>query len=1615
MKKNLIFLMGLLLMTFLSPPRAQAEDVTICSGSTTNKFVPIGGFYLDMSVVYNQFIYPESTLDLSEGDQITAITFYTNESFGLSTSFTLYMGETEAEIINASDVTANKDLMTDVYTGKLSSQSSNGGGYEITITLTNPYDYKGKNLLVGLYKNSGSDYTSYNFACYGISAPAGSSYHYCGSSYNGQDAFLPKATISYEPGEVKQYDAKVSPSSIEFGRLNVNDEKVIDVTLKNNGVNPFTPTVNISGDGFSTTYVAEEIASKQTVTIPVKFAPTAVGDFTGTLTIDCGHEITPFEIPLTGNAVMELTVAEGNAESRYVPVYGYYFEKAQHNQMIYPASILTGLAGKSIKSITFHPQSTTNFYGGKIYIRLLETTQAEFSTATYVEVSGDAFGSVVPSKDASELTITLDREFIYVGGNLLIDIQTEAGTYGSSYTFKGISKEGASLYKYGTNSVTKTPYLPTATFGYEDATGVVIVNPSSLTFGGDGFYAGQTSEAQTFTVKNTTSDAVTISAPEGDNVFTFTPALPLTVDAGTNATVSVVYNPAAGGEHTATISVGEKTVTLNGKASEVSIDVTPAELTFGGESFIQGNTETKQVTITNNTPNSLTTALAVADDGAAMFTVGENTTIASGQTGTVNVTYNPTAAGTHTATLTVVEGKTVALTGTSIAQVISGTVTPESLSLTCAEGKTATDKITVANTGNMAFTPVFNIQSADADVPFSIVEATEIAAGASKEFTVTYAPDFVGEHTATLTVTINGEETTVALNGTATEGPKEVTVADGSATSSYLPVYGLYYDESTQSNQMIYTSEMLGKRMVGKRITSMTFYSKSAVYFSGGNVTFSLANIPIGTSAFTSAARLEPDGLTQVHSAAAPGETRTEWTLTFPDNVYFIYNGENLLIDVVTEHGTFKSVSFIGENGHNNASWYSYSGAHNTLSDFLPKVMFTFEDAVAQVTVSPEELTFGGDNFVYGNTEAQTFKVTNTTANDVELNLNDENRVYTIEPSTIEAGAINEVVTVTYAPTAAGEHSATVTAGDKTVTLTGKAVAPSIGGNVTPSEVTLEANVDGEGTQTITIENTGNTAFTPAFSGIEAPFSIEEATEIPVGESKSFNVKYNPTEFKTHEGILTVIIGENTTDVTLNGIAYQALDDVTVADGEDEGHIVPFYGYYADGYDVYGQMIYPAADLVSMKGKSITAIKFYSSTGIKFSGATYDVTIGTTSLDAFPDKRRVTIEGGVKASVSPAKDDDVIEIKFSKPFIYVGGNLIVDTYLTERTTFQLADPSDGATKYSGKTQTATTAINSAAGGCSAQFLPKITFSLAESAAGITFAELCENGKKDNVYTITDELTSVYQNGTSVWFKDNNNSIVKDVPAEGDKDFEVEGVSQMDFDQSNWIEVVFADEETAEKFTLQPKKVVGITGTYVDNVNPTLVVSNGVKYSEAKAEAYTPNPYIPANFLGSQDCQSGQNHGHFFFAKPKVQEYATIMYAMYDGNNIMKMYASGPGNGHMFQGQFTIDMSQNETQDVELKEGVVYSNFKAIIRKVSTQNAPSLKAEGEGGYVVYPQDLKVNNALPTAINGVVAGNGVVKSVKYVNVAGIVSDRPFQGVNIVVTEFTDGSSTTTKVVR
>ena len=63
------------------------------------------------------------------------------------------------------------------------------------------------------------------------------------------------------------------------------------------------------------------------------------------------------------------------------------------------------------------------------------------------------------------------------------------------------------------------------------------------------------------------------------------------------------------------------------------------------------------------------------------------------------------------------------------------------------------------------------------------------------------------------------------------------------------------------------------------------------------------------------------------------------------------------------------------------------------------------------------------------------------------------------------------------------------------------------------------------------------------------------------------------------------------------------------------------------------------------------------------------------------------------------------------------------------------------------------------------------------------------------------------------------------------------------------------------------------------------------------------------------------------------------------------------------------------------------------------------------YIVYPLDFDTTSSLLSAISTVYSNCEVV-GVEYVNVSGLVSDKPHKGVNIVVTRYRDGSTTVTK---
>ncbi len=304
---------------------------------------------------------------------------------------------------------------------------------------------------------------------------------------------------------------------------------------------------------------------------------------------------------------------------------------------------------------------------------------------------------------------------------------------------------------------------------------------------------------------------------------------------------------------------------------------------------------------------------------------------------------------------------------------------------------------------------------------------------------------------------------------------------------------------------------------------------------------------------------------------------------------------------------------------------------------------------------------------------------------------------------------------------------------------------------------------------------------------------------------------------------------------------------------------------------------------------------------------------------------------------------------------------------------------------------------------------------------VTLRKLCADGVEQNTYTISNPLQVVYvdTDRKSVWVKDGTGQSIWSTSPEAPnaENFAIEYASntrsqQAYYDQSNWCQLVFDDEIPTALVNLPIINGGMITGKFTNKMNPTLEnVELGENFVQTATSSYTTNYYVAANFNGPQLG--------YFFMNPKPQEYADIVWAIYDSSNqTMIMTNNSNKNPEGFEGSFKVNMSMNVNPSLQLVDGTQtgkgYEHFHAIIRLTSaTSNAPMLKDRMPANteYVVYPLDITQD--VPTGITDV---NGkAIKSVKYVNVAGVVSDKPFSGVNIVVTEYTDGSRTTSKMLR
>ena len=327
----------------------------------------------------------------------------------------------------------------------------------------------------------------------------------------------------------------------------------------------------------------------------------------------------------------------------------------------------------------------------------------------------------------------------------------------------------------------------------------------------------------------------------------------------------------------------------------------------------------------------------------------------------------------------------------------------------------------------------------------------------------------------------------------------------------------------------------------------------------------------------------------------------------------------------------------------------------------------------------------------------------------------------------------------------------------------------------------------------------------------------------------------------------------------------------------------------------------------------------------------------------------------------------------------------------------------------------------------------------------TLAEICQNGvitEGQNEYVIADKLIAVYADDVKgiLWCKDQGNASVFTTSInDGQVDFlknDPEAQNGRDWDQSNWIALHFSTPTATNNVGLLVNGAVNryikpgtVKGKLIDDVNYALRMDLDQLELVTQADDpdinpdYIPNVYCPANFMptnlniwGNEE-DGGYTEGseqNYFFMNPKIQEICEVTYAQWDARNGCFTVPTSSGfDGAFYIGTgYNVIQSQNFTSS--LQDEHIY-RFKAIVQRSDKDNyGPKNVTTPATGITLYPVDLDpANSEIPTAINTVNV-NGEVVGVEYVNSLGVVSKTPFQGVNIVVTRYSNGATTTMKKV-
>ncbi|MFF7886249.1 choice-of-anchor D domain-containing protein [Streptomyces sp. NPDC020794] len=462
-----------------------------------------------------------------------------------------------------------------------------------------------------------------------------------------------------------------TPGALNFGSVATGSTSAAQTVTVSNPTNTAASvsSISTSGDYSQTNTCGSSIAANGSCAVSVKFAPTAAGSRSGSLTVNAGGITNTVSLSGTGTAPGPVLNTDPASLSFADTVVG----SSATAQTVKVTN--SGTASATVSGVA----ATGDFSQTNNCSTLAVGASCTVNVGFKPTAGGSRTGNLTVTSNAnnSPTVVSLTGSGIDSTTNVAAGRPASASSSSSPYVASNLTDPDASTYWEGTNG--SFPQWAQVDLGQNYGVGKVVLKLPPAT--------AWSARTQTLSVQGSTdgSSFSTIKASAG---YTFDPN-------ANNNTVTITFSAATAryvrvnitantGWNAAQLSDFE-VFPSDGGSSPATLSANPTSLSYPTQAL---NTSSSAQTVTvTNTGTAAATVSGITVTGDFSQTNNCGTSIAANASCTVNVTFRPTASGTRTGDLSIASNAsngttTVALTGTGAGAVsrnlAAGAATTES-------------------------------------------------------------------------------------------------------------------------------------------------------------------------------------------------------------------------------------------------------------------------------------------------------------------------------------------------------------------------------------------------------------------------------------------------------------------------------------------------------------------------------------------------------------------------------------------------------------------------------------------------------------------------------------------------------------------------------------------------------------------------------------------------------------------------------------------------------------------------------------------------------------------------------------------------------------------------